>query len=282
MKIAALLLVLISLISCREEEGIWDKLTPAEQAALRARSQAKCLANADTDILDITDSSNTELLKFARLDTWKLEYKKDSALIETSKVHVWKVDGSTVYFLFSLVEGGSTSNKFVKFTNVTNSELFEDLRQKKCISDLDLSVSRTLLSAVIEEGKVTIDTDTYYKFKATHSFHDELPAFFGFFNKKRVKSIYNTSNDTVKSSEKYEYIVTRITDVSSLSTDFTNNTNYPNKTYCVVDYTAGTPNVYPLANALSYGLKCSSDVNLGPDPDGDTIPNFAPATELVI
>jgi hypothetical protein len=282
LKRTSLLFVLLTLISCREEEGIWDKLTPAEQAALLARSQTKCLANAATDILDITDTSNTEMLNLARLDTWKLEYKKDSALIETSNVYVWKVDGSTVYFLFSLIEGGSTSNKFVKMTNVTNSELFEDLRQKKCTSGLELSVSRTLLSAVIEEGEVTIDADTYYKFKATHSFHDELPAFFGFFNKKREKSIYNTSNDTVKSSEKYEYIITRITDVTSLSTDFTNNSTYPNKTYCVADYTAGTPNVYPLANALNYALECSLDVNVGPDPDGDTIPNFAPATELVI
>lgn len=282
MKVATLLLVLFTLISCREEEGIWDELTLAEQAAIRARSQAKCLANVATDILDITDTSDTELLRFTRLDTWKLEYKKDSALIETSKIYVWKIDGSTVYFLFSLVEGGSTSNKFVKMTNVTNSELFEDLRQKKCISDLDLSVSSTLLSAGIEEGEVTIDSDTYYKFKATHSFHDELPAFFGFFNKKRVKTIYNTSNDSVKSTETYDYIITRIDDISSLSTDFSNNTTFPNKTYCVVDYAAGTPNVYPLANALNYALECSSDVNVGPDPDGDTIPNFAPATELVI
>lgn len=285
MKLLILTFIFLSIISCRKEEEIWDELTDGERTELQNRSNTKCLSQAEDDVLDLTSTSNTELLRLSRLDSWKLEYFKGTTptdIIETSKIYVWKISGSTVYFLLKLTENGSPVNKFVKFTSTTNSEMFEDLRQRKCITqDITLSVSQTLLSAGVSEAAVTEDTDTYSKTVATHSYPDELPAFFGFFNKKRVKTLYNDETDAVKSSETSNWVITRIEDVSSLPTDFTNNTDYPNKTYCVVDYTAGTPNVYPIPNASGYGLECGTSATDGPDPDGDTVENFDPATELI-
>lgn len=281
MKYLFFIVLLSGLLACQEKEGVWDELTAAERLALQNRANAKCLAGAANDILDITSTSNTELIRLSRLDTWKLEYSKGDVLIETSNIYVWKISGSTVYFLVKIIEGGSPSNIFVKFTSTTNSEIFEDLRQKKCITeDITLSVSRTLLTAKVEEARTTVDTDTYSKTVATHTYQDEFPAFFGFLNKKRVKTLYNDETNAVKSSETYKYVITRITDIVSLDADFTDDTIYPNKTYCVVNYTSGTPNVYPLPNASDYGLECTTSSTIGPDPDGDTIENFDPATEL--
>jgi hypothetical protein len=283
LKISIILIVLLSLMSCRKEEGVWDELTDAERTALRARASSKCLAAAADDVLDFTTTSNTELLRFSRLDSWKLEYKKASVLVETSNIYVWKVSGSTVYFLFKMLEGGSPRNIFVKFKKTTNSEMLEDLRVKKCakIETETFSIGRSTITGKIDEGRVLVDADTYSKTIATHTYNDEVPAFFGFFNKVRVKTLYNDETDAVKSSETFNYVITRITDIVSLPTDFTNDTNYPNKTYCVVTYSKPAAiNVYPLPNATAYGLACTSSSSVGPDPGSDG-EDFDPDTELV-
>ncbi|MBA2405312.1 MAG: hypothetical protein H0V66_11120 [Bdellovibrionales bacterium] len=285
MKISFFLIVLLILSACRKEEAIWDELDAADRLVIRNRANSKCLAQALDDLTDIITTSNTELTRFARLDTWKLEYLKETAVIETSKIYVWKVSGTTVYFLFSMIEGGVPTNKFIKFNTTTNSEMLADLRKKKCDKSdesLTVSISRQLFTAKIVEARATVDADTYSITTATHTFADELPAFFGYFVKKRVKKSYNDETDVVKTTETFNYKITRITDAVSLSTDFTNDSTFPSKTYCVVDYTAGTPNVYNKPNVANYSLECSTSSTLGPDPDGDTVENFDPITELVI
>lgn len=281
MKLILLLAFTLLISSCEENIESYDDLNAAEQLYIRTQARAKCMAETQEDFLDIIDTSNTQLLQLSRLDTWDLVYKKNDAVIETSKIYVWKISGSTVYFLISFVEGGSTSNKFVKITSTINSEMFQDLRTKKCDKDLTLSTSPSLLTGTIEEGPITINADSYYKVKSTHSFVNTFPDFFGFINKKRVKKIYNDDTDAVTSTDTYDFIITRVTDVTSLDTNFASDTLYPNKEYCVVDYTAGVPNVYPLPSAPDFGLSCEPDTSPGPDPDGDLTENFD-MSELVI
>jgi hypothetical protein len=274
LKLIFLLGLILLLSSCEENIQSYDDLSADEQLYIRTRARVKCMAETEDDILDIIETSSSALLAYTRLDTWKLEYSKNNALIETSKIYVWKISGSTVYFLVSYVEAGTTSSKFVKFTNTVNSEMFQDLRTKKCDKDLTLSISPSLLTGTILEGPTTIDDNSYYKVTNTYSYTNPYPSFFGLINKKRVKKIYNDDTDTVTSTETYNYVITRITDVASLDTDYTDDTLYPNKKYCVVDYTAAVPNVYPLPNASDFGLSCTTNTSPGPDPDGDTVENF--------
>ncbi len=281
MKLILFLAFALLFSSCEENIESYDDLTADEQLYIRTRARTKCMAETSADILDITETSNNQLLTFTRLDTWDLVYKKNDDVIETSKIYVWKISGSTVYFLISFVEGGSTSNKFVKFTTTINSEMFEDLRTKKCDKALTLAVSPSLLTGTTDEGPITIDADSYYKLKTTSSYESLFPAFFGFINKKRVKKIHNDETDVVMSTETYDYIVDRVADVTSLDPNFEDNTLYPNKTYCVVNYTAGVPNVYPLPTATNFGLSCTTETSPGPDPDGDLTENFD-KSELVI
>ena len=160
--------------------------------------------------------------------------------------------------------------------------MFQDLRTKKCDKTLTLAVSPSLLTGTTEEGPITIDSASYYKLKTTSSYENPFPAFFGFIYKKRVKTIYNDETDVVTSTETHDYVVDRVADVASLNTNFESDTLYPNREYCVVNYTAGTPNVYPFPIASKFGLSCTTVTTPGgPDPDGDLTENFA-KSELVI
>ena len=281
MKFILLLSLVLLFSSCEENIESYDTLNAQEQAYIRSQARIKCEAETSADILDIIETSNSHLIQLLRLNTWDLVYKKDDNVIATSKIYVWKVSGSTVYFLVSFTEGGSTSNKFVKFTSAINTEMFQDLRTKKCAKTLTLSVSPSLLTGTTEEGPITIDSASYYKLKTTNSFENPFPAFFGFIYKKRVKKIYNDETNAVTSTETHDYVVDRVADVTTLDTNFESDTLYPNRKYCVVNYTAGATNVYPFPIASDFGLSCTTETSPGPDPDGDLTENFD-KSELVI
>lgn len=256
-------------VSCKEETiRAFNELTPGEQEAIRQRRELKCLEDSKRDYEDFAALSNEKMVDMLRHQSWKYEYKKDNTVIETSYISVWNVTGSVAYFLLTLTEGGSTTNRFLKINTTTNSELIADLRVKKCAKTLTVSDGTTSASAKIEEAQGSDDSETYYKPIVTYTFDFNLPGYFGVRKLKREKKIYKESDDTLSKTEVYEYVMTGRTSPPNLSYPYT---NYANRSYCTIKSNGGTPNTFN----FPYELDCKTDSTIDPA-------QFDPATELVI
>lgn len=277
MKILLILtVVFLSFLGCRKEEGIWDKLSQAEKDALQLRANNQCLADEEKDINDIINVSNVELSRLARNDAWKMENKQDTSILSTSKIYVWKISGNTVYFLISFADGDN--HRYVKVNTTTNSEMFDDLRRRKCFNDFTKSsLDANSVSAEIEDARVAEVDSGYSIITNTYSYTEINPAFFGLISPKKVKKTYK-KDDTVSATLIYTNTITR-TDDLVLGTVY-NSPDYRNLTYCVPAYTNGTPNSFLKPGSANYSMNCTSDPVAGVDANGDGLIDFKPSEEL--
>jgi len=152
------LLGLLLFSSCEEKVAMGDKLTQAERDYLRAREATKCLTSSDKVFDDFKNRSNNYLTGFTRGQTWKVEYKKDTTILETDYLYVWKVGGGAAYFRYRTTEDGVVKNKYFKIDTTTNSNLLESLQSKYCYRDqfLDkLTFNSTLMTATNEDDNRT-------------------------------------------------------------------------------------------------------------------------------
>ena len=273
------ILSLLLLISCQEELQKGSDLSDSELDYIRARAAAKCVSESNTDFSDFEDSSNSVMLNSERENTWKLEYKKDNTVIETSYIYVWKVSSPFVYYRIKLTEAGVVKNQFLKVDTTTNDEMMRNLQEQDCAKTLDVAVGPSSMTVNVDSGLATEDSSTLAKYEKDYRLITSYPAYFGSLNRKITKKSYNNS-EVLQKTEVFDYVFTNTSDTTL--PDTYNDASIVNAEYCVVtNTTAVLPDT--LDNyTFPFTLTCTTSDTAGPDGNGDTVEDFDPATELVI
>jgi hypothetical protein len=273
------ILSLFFLISCQEELQKGSDLSASELAYIRARAAAKCVSESNTDFSDFEDSSNSTMLGSDRNTTWMFEYKKDSTVIETSYIFVWKVSSPYVYYRIKLNESGVVKNQFLKVDTTTNNEMMRNLQEQDCAKTLDVSVGPSSMTVNIDTALATEDATTLVKYEKDYRLVTSYPAYFGSVNRKITKKSYNT-DEVLQKTEVYDYVFSSSSDTTQ--PDNYNDASIINAEYCVVtNTTAVLPDT--LDNyTFPFTLTCTTSDTNGPDGNGDSVEDFDPITELVI
>ena len=281
--------VFLFLISCREEENIWDKLSAAERAAIQARASAECLADSRTNFNNYTSKSNDQFEtnasnKFYEYKNWDVIYKKADTETHRTNINVWKVNSTDVYFIMTLRNSeGVTSYKFLKVPSWLNEDMIEDLKTKKCQFDKNLVLTDSSNKATVKHTTTAVNSDTRYIDKTTTTYTHTYTslAFFSAFNYSRSVQKINRSTST-NSGAADRYTAT-ISSKANETHAYNSYTGYPaaSTQYCFVKYTLGLPITfaYPYSD-LSTSLECTSSAATGIDMDADGVKEFDPPTEL--
>lgn len=262
-KFLSLILILLSLVSCEEEIASYDNLNAAERLAIQTRSRDKCLTDSLSGFTNFKTTSNIEMAKFVRTDFWKLTIPGTTT---ADYLYVWKVSGSTVYFLYQQKQGTTTYHQFIKMTPTFNGEMSDDLRIQKCatktpaITQSSTTFTIKYLDALSTEGSTKYRTDT------TYSGVDDHPTFFGLFAQKLFKEKLNTDGAVV-SSEDLTYSVAYQGRSTQLFNTFS---EYSDKKYCVYKYTNSTPKTF----IFPYTLSCTETLATNPNTFGDAAMDF--------
>lgn len=273
-----LLSMSLTFVACNENIAAGDKLTAAERQFLRDRAAAKCIAASDSSYRELETASNNNMLAFERNQTWKYEYKKDSTIIETSYLYVWKVSPPHVYFRLSITEGVTTTNKFIKLDTSSNIDMFRAFQQKGCAKTLTVTGSSSR-NANIEVARSRVDTETLTESETDYRIVSTYPAYFANLNKLLTKRTLNNS-EAVTKTEKYDYTIS--TNAAAVQPLLYTDATITNKTYCVVKFTAPLPSSSYDTYAFPFDEACTAtpDAN-NPDANADSVADFDPATELV-
>src|SRR6476620_10806085 len=116
MKYASLIIMsaLLLAASCNTVEQAGDSLTQDERDFLARKQYDQCIADTQKTIDDVKADSAAAIMDFVRDNSWKYEYKKDSTVVDTTSVSVWKVAPPNLYLRLNITEDGTTYNKFIK------------------------------------------------------------------------------------------------------------------------------------------------------------------------
>lgn len=270
--------------SCEKEIEAGDGLTQAERDYLASRAQAQCISDSANTFTDYKADSADAIMDFERDEAWKYEYKKDTTVIDTTSVSIWKVSAPNLYIRLNIVEDGTTYNKFIKIRTADNSDMWNAVQTIKCVkSTLVKSRTATLGSstatATIEDLRINGDeADTFFDVKTVYNFKTNVPTYFGFLDRVKTKKTVD-DDDAVTKTETYTYTLTKNTNPSDQNDDFT---TYSNKRYCMIAYTPAVPPATENTFAFPYTLTCTDNAATGVDIDGDTVADFLPNTELDI
>lgn len=263
---------------CQENLQRGDSLSDAERQFLRERAAAKCIAASEENYNEIEGDSNSTILNYAPGTTWKLEHRQGTTLLSTSYLYVWKVSAPNVYILQKDATTDPVTFRFIKLTTTINTEMFENIQKKICDKTFEGSVNSATVTPVIKIARAREDADTLSETDTTYYFASNFPAYFGALERNRVKRTYD-NDGKVKETITNDYKIVEPATTTTLESTY-NSTNYPNREYCVVEYSGpvapATLNVY----AFPFDLNCTTSDSAGPDANGDSVEDFDPITEL--
>lgn len=266
------------LTSCQESLQRGDSLSDAERQFLRERAAAKCIAASDSDYNELNGNSISSMLNYARGTTWKLEHRQGSTLLSTSFLYVWKVAAPNVYILQKDATTDPVTFRFIKLNTTANTDMFDNIQKKICDKTFEGSVNSSSVTPVIKVARAREDAETLTETDTTYYFASNFPAYFGSVERTRVKRTFD-NDGKAKETITNEYKIVEPATTTTLESTY-NSVNYPNREYCVVEFTPAvlpaTLNVY----AFPFDLNCTTSDTNGPDADGDAVEDFDPITEL--
>ncbi len=266
------------LSACNENIAHGDKLTQAERDYLRTIAAAKCIAESDSAFKSLENASNNNMLNMVRNQTWKFEYKKDSTVIETSYLYVWKVSPPNVYFRLSLTEAGITTNKFIKIDTSSNVDMWRSIQTKACNKTYTITGSGSK-NVNIEVARTRVDTLTLTESETDYRIVTNYPAYFGNLNRLMTKRTLD-NKEVVTKTEKFDYVIS--TNAETIQPLTYNDATIASRSFCMVKFTPPiAPSTYD-TYAFPYELDCAtSDIDpTKPDANGDALTDFNPVTEL--
>jgi hypothetical protein len=273
LKLILLLALALLFSSCEENIESYDTLNPDEQAYIQSQARIKCENNTANILTTLKETSNTQMARFARGQYWEI------TVIGTTTpdyVYVWKVDGTTVYFLYQ--KGKDSTHNFIKMTPTFNGEMFDNLRVQKCATKIPLiTLSASSYSVKNVDVPSTSGADTY-RTDTTFSSLDDYPAFFGLFAKQVFKEKLDTNGNVVSSENLTNSIVYKGNNAVLFATfDL-----YSGKNYCVFTYANGPPKTFTLlANPDElFDLTCVTNSATNPNTFGDATMDFTPSDDL--
>jgi hypothetical protein len=156
--------IILSFLSCRDEEGIWDELSPAEQAAVRLRAYNKCISNSSSQFTNFLNQSEGNFFgddAFDRGTTFNHTFKEGDTIDFTHKITIWKTTSTDVYLLI-FVDDATDQYQFLKIPRTSNEEMISQMQIDYCNQDLSLSLSNSSYKYETETTtKKTTFTYTY-------------------------------------------------------------------------------------------------------------------------
>lgn len=277
-KFLIIMSALLLAASCETVKQAGGSLTDEERQYLAQRQYEKCMGDTQKTIDDVKADSGAAIMDFERDNSWKYEFKKDSTVVYSSSVSIWKVDSPNLYLRLNITEDGVTYNKFIKIRVDDNNEMWTTVQTMKCSTTLPASVkSRTVnlgtstSTTTIEDVRINGDeANTYVDGKTVYNFKTALPAYYGFLDRVITKKTLDDDGKVTK-TETLTYVLTKI---SSPSAQNTSVTYYSNRKYCMVVFTA--PVAPATANTFDfpYTLKCEPDTATTVDANGDAVADF--------
>ncbi len=260
--------------SCQQNIESYNTLSPSEQDYIRTFSINRCKSDGASNISKYKTSSNAALGSYYRTQFWKIELSKDSTVQSTDYLFVWKVDGTSVYFLKQSAVGTGQEYKFYKMTHDFNSAMIDDLLQKRCEKTYSITNSATDASVKFTDLATTEPPDNY-KSNYTYSMSSDSPLLFLNYNYTQLKQKLDTSG-TVTSSNNYTYKITYGGTTTNLESSYT---SYSNAKFCIIDYTEPDASskdfVFPYTDN-----NCTTSASGPANPGTDTSMNFVPSAEL--
>jgi len=171
------LAALFILASCQEEKGIWDTLTPAEQAAVRAQAIAECKSSNQVRF-DALKNSTTffQSTSWARNKAYKHELKNGDTVDTLNEIQVWKQDtvSNVVYLWVKQTKGSDLTSFFVRITKTQHQEMVDDLLDDLC--DKNITATTSTNPITISKSYTQTVTPNKREFSDTYSYQtDETP-----------------------------------------------------------------------------------------------------------
>jgi hypothetical protein len=244
LKSLTLLFILLTIISCRKEEGIWDKLTPAEQDAVRARAESQCLSTSAAHFSDFKTTSGDlfyDTAAYAVGTTFNHTFKEGEVTDYTHKITVWKVTATDVYLLI-FIDDSTDIYKFVKIPKTTNEAMITELQTKYCdrsaTEDPDFSLSTS--------AKTYTQVNDFSTKKNTHTFtySFSLLAFLSSYKETRSEQPLDTNGDATGTATTMTGTLsepTTETNIPEFDTYAEYLAKYPTATLCIVNSSYDIP-----------------------------------------
>lgn len=269
------------LLSCEEQVAVGDKLSDAERNYIRERAALKCVSETTSTFKNFYQDSGTNMTSYREGQAWKLEYKKDDTLIETSFIYVWKVSGPDVYFRLKMSENGVSTNRFFKINTTQNEEMALNLQYYKCTKTFTVSEGSGSITATIKTDRTVEDTETKVETDTEYRHVSTLPLYFGVLDRKVTKRSYN-NDDTLTKTETFDYVITSISDVTQPASYA--DSSITNREFCVPTHSSprGAPYngydtyAFPFARTCLAQAAISSESTDGPDGNGGGV-DFTPS-----
>jgi hypothetical protein len=265
---------LFTLYSCEQNIPSYDDLSSDEQDYIRTIAESKCRSDLELSIANFKENSNEQMASYVRGQYWKLELSKGTTVQSTDYIYVWEVDGVNVYFLLQETSRNGYEYKFYKMNQEYNSDMIDDLVDKKCTKTYSMTISDSQI-AITFTDKQSYEPPTSYKSDLTYTASSSTPVFFGLYNFSQAKKKLDDDGDVV-STENYTYKATYVGNDAKLNPLYT---DYENEKYCLIDYANGsTPGTKDLTFPYTDN-SCTTEIAGPTNPGTDTDLNF-PASEL--
>lgn len=260
-----LLLILVTLSSCKKEESRWDELTADEQAYLRSRARIKCEegnATAYKNFKKLSSESFTSST-YNRAKGVEIKFKQGDAVSVTTDLKVWKKDtiNDVLYFYVTKTNSDfSTDSYFLRLPVVQNDDVIDDLLSDQCDEIYTSSIGSSGPLSVKYPYTVQISSGKY-EYTDNYSFKFDEPAFLGSYRLSRKVITFNSKNEQTNTAS-FTSTLTHKTYSNFASSDYTNPA-YVQK-FCDVDFETGSQ--YRLSRTeLGFKKICHSSLPVGWD-----------------
>ena len=177
MKTSLVIALLLILAACQEEKGIWDQLTPAEQAAVRAQAVAECKSSNQARFDAIKNSTGFfQSTTWQRNKAFKHELKNGEVVDTLNEIQVWKQDtvSNIVYLWIKQTKGSDLESFFVRITKDQHDQMVTDLLDDLC--DKNITATTATNPIPVTEAYTQTASPNKREFTDTYSLQiDETP-----------------------------------------------------------------------------------------------------------
>jgi hypothetical protein len=232
-KAFALSLILLSMISCKEEEiQSFNDLDAAEQAAIQSMGQTQCHSKVASTYNQFKTSSNAIFTSgsYNREDGFEYVLKSGTTTERTIQIKVWKQTASEIFFYIS--DDKASGDYFLRWQKTDNEQMITDLKDAQCLRPAIYTSTLSGSSLTMKYEYTLSKAPDHEDYVDTYTMPFSQPAFFANYKIGRVKKLVNDS-DVVQTTTTYTSTLTAKTYDFGNNDNPEDNTQY-NQLFCVV------------------------------------------------
>jgi hypothetical protein len=197
--------LLLVLVACQTEEGIYDSLSEDEKAVVRARGTQECL-NKSTLLFKSWKTTSNEIFtssSYQRGNGFYYLQKKAGADERSIDIQIWKQTSTDIYFYIK--DNRASSNYFLRLSKSVNETMIDHLLEAHCARSSRLyvtsSVSGSSATFTYEHEYAGDPTDEQYSDVYPLSF--SYPALFAAYQIQRTVKQLDDDDRQVGSAVSY-------------------------------------------------------------------------------